>query len=122
VQSTIYLSEGKSVRQPINKVKSNIIWVLGIGGWIASYALFARWLGQNDWDFFGGWYEAFTTSDFSAGLHLDLVFVTFMMIALAILDRKSLGKKWASAVVLSLSLSVSMSLCFYILGKMQFKK
>lgn len=100
-----------------SKKKFTLIWLLGIGGWLSSYYLFFEWFKEHDWDFFGGWIEAFTLSDFSTGLHLDLTFVTFLMITLAITDRRTLGSKWSAAVILSLALSVSMSLAIYIVGK-----
>ena len=98
-------------------MKSAIIWVLGILGWIVSYAMFTIWLSNNGWDFFGGWAEAFTSSDFATGLILDLVLVTAMMVALAILERRRLGPRWTAAVIASLGLSVSMSLAFYLVGR-----
>lgn len=104
----------------VRSTKKNMtIWFLGICGWVSSYGLFFKWLREHEWKFFGGWVEAYTLSDFSTGLHLDLTFVAFMMIALAIADRKALGFKWSAAVILSLSLSVSMSLAVYIVGKIK---
>lgn len=100
-------------------LKIGAIWTLGIGGWLTSYVLFVLWLKKNNWDFFGGWFEAFTTSDFSTGLHFDLVFVTLMMLVLALIDRKKLGLKWTLGVICSLSLSASMSLAVYVVGKMR---
>ena len=91
-------------------------WVLAIGGWLLSYLLFFRWLAENSWDFLGGWATAFAASDFSVGFHTDLVFVSFMLIALAIFDRRRLGAKWTAAVLLSLALSASMSLACYLVG------
>lgn len=96
--------------------KSTAIWSLGVAGWLASWALFANWLSEHDADFFGGWAEAFTSSDFSTGLHLDLVLCTLMMLALAAYDRRRLGRAWTAAVVASLALSVSMSLAVYLVG------
>ena len=107
------------VMRMLMSIKKILMWFFGLAGWLTSYLMFSRSLQNNDWDFLGCWVEAFSTSDFSTGLHLDLVFVTFMMISLAVLDRKSLGKKWTAAVLLSLSLSVSMSLCLYVVGKLQ---
>ena len=93
--------------------KKTAIWILGISGWLISYAMFGKWLAANDGGFFGGWVDAFTSSDFSTGLHLDLVFCSVMMIALAIYDRRRLGGRWAAGVVAALCLSVSMSLAIY---------
>ncbi len=90
------------------------LWTLGFLGWLLSYAMFLKWLIANRWDFFGGWAEAFTSSDFATGLIVDLVLVTLMMVALAVLDRKRLGPRWTAAVLASLSLSVSMSLAIYL--------
>lgn len=91
-------------------------WFLGVLGWVVSYALFLKWLAEHEWDFFGGWREAFTASDFATGLLSDLVVVTAIMIALAIWDRKRLGPRWTIAVIASLGLSVSMSLAIYLVG------
>lgn len=91
-------------------------WFLGVLGWVVSYAFFTKWLLEHEWDFFGGWREAFTASDFATGLLSDLVVVTVMMVALAIWDRKRLGPKWTIAVVASLGLSVSISLAIYLVG------
>jgi len=94
--------------------KANVTWVLGIVGWVVSFAMFFRWLGAHDWDFFGGWVDAFTASDFATGLLLDLVTVTVMMVAVAVWDRRRLGPRGTAAVIACLSLSVSMSLAVYL--------
>ncbi len=94
--------------------KSAITWILGILGWVISYAFFAKWLIENEWNFFGGWAEAFTSSDFATGLLSDLVVVTIMMVVLALWDRRRLGPKWTTIVIASLGLSVSMSLAIYL--------
>lgn len=96
--------------------KSKAIWLLGIAGWVLSYVMFTKWLAEHGGDFFGGWVEAFTTSDFSTGLHVDLVLCSFMMIALAIYDRRRLGRKWMAGVLVALAASVSMSLAVYLVG------
>lgn len=103
-------------------MKHTVIWILGVLGWLVSYAFFMVWLNANGWDFFGGWAEAFTASDFATGLLLDLVFVTFMMVALAVFDRKRLGPRWTTAVLASLTLSVSMSLACYLMGIWQHER
>ena len=91
-------------------------WILGLVGWGVSYALFLRWLLANRWDFWGGWVEAFTASDFATGLLSDLVTVTIMMVAVALWDRRRLGPKWTLAVLAALALSVSMSLTIYLVA------
>ena len=96
-----------------------LTWALGIGGWLVSWAYFARWLMEHQWRFFDAWVEAFTTSDFSTGLHVDLVVVSLMMIALALKDRKTLGPTWTFGVIASLGVSVSMSLALYVVGKLR---
>jgi hypothetical protein len=97
-------------------MKTTATWILGVLGWVLSYALFVKWLNANGWDFFGGWYEAFTASDFATGLLVDLVVTSTMLIAAAIWDRDRLGTKWTVAVLLSLCLSVSMALAIYLVG------
>ncbi len=89
---------------------------LGVGGWIASYAFFGRYLLAHDWNMLGGWAAAFTANDWASGLLWDLVVVTAMMIALAVEGRKRIGSAWAVAVVASLSLSVSASLAIYLVA------
>ena len=98
------------------QITTGAMWILGIGGWLTSWAYFSKWMFENDWHFVGGWLEAFTTSDFSTGLHLDLVFVTFMVIGFTLAKRKTLGFGWTLAVLLSLPLSVSMALAVFIAG------
>lgn len=93
------------------------IWVLGVLGWLASYAMFGRWLAANDGAFFRAWAESFSTHDFATGLLYDLVAVTAMMVFLAVRDRARLGAWWTAAVLLSLGLSVSMSLAIYLVGR-----
>ena len=93
-----------------------VIWTLGILGWLASYVMFFKWMAVNEWDFFGGWAEAFSISDFGLGFHLDLVAVTFMVVALALYDRAKLGALWTAAVIASLGLSVSIALAIYLAG------
>lgn len=95
-------------------IRSVTMWTLGFLGWVLSYAMFVKWLVANRWDFFGGWAEAFTSSDFATGLLIDLVLVTLMMVALAVFDRRRLGTRWTVAVLASVSLSVSMSLAIYL--------
>ncbi len=101
--------------------KKNIILILGILGWLLSYFLFTKWLIANGWDFFGGWHEAFTSSDFATGLLLDLVVVTIMMIVIALWERERLGVKWTTAIIASLALSVSVSLALYLIAIWQKK-
>jgi multisubunit Na+/H+ antiporter MnhE subunit len=96
--------------------KETAIWGLGVLGWLLSYALFARWLLANEWQFFGGWAEAFTSSDFATGLLMDLVVVTVMVIVVALKDRRRLGPRWSVAIILSLALSVSMALAIYLVA------
>ena len=96
--------------------KSTITWFFGILGWVISYIFFAKWLAANQWDFFGGWAEAFTSSDFGTGLLLDLVAVTFMMVVVALWDRNRLGTKRTFLVIASLCLSVSISLAIYLVS------
>ncbi|MBV1859622.1 MAG: DUF2834 domain-containing protein [Nannocystaceae bacterium] len=96
--------------------KTTATWILGFLGWAASYALFARWLAAHEWDFFGGWAEAFAASDFATGLLSDLVVVTIMMLAVAIWERRRLGPRWTAAILACLCLSVSMSLAVYLIG------
>ena len=96
-------------------IKTGMTVLFGVLGWVLSYAMFLKFLMAHHWDFFGGWTEAFTTSDFGTGLLLDLVAMTVMMIVLAIGDRRRLGGRWAALVIASLSLSVSMSLAVYLL-------
>ena len=102
--------------------KTNVIWFLGILGWIASYAMFGVWLDANGWDLFGGWAEAFTTSDFATGLLFDLVATTFMMVAVAIFERRRLGPRWTAAVLGTLTLSVSVSLAVYLVARWRSEK
>lgn len=97
-------------------IKSVVIWILGILGWALSYILFVKWLVANEWNFLGGWAQAFTSSDFATGLLLDLVVVTVMMVVVAIWDRRRLGALRATAVVASLGLSVSVSLAIYLVS------
>lgn len=96
--------------------KTAVIVTLGALGWLISYAYFLKWLGEHQWDFFGGWREAFSSSDFATGLLLDLVLTSAMLIALAIFERERLGPRWTAAVILSLALSVSVSLTLYLLA------
>ncbi len=96
--------------------KTRMTMLLGVLGWVLSYAMFLKFLRAHSWDFFGGWVEAFTSSDFGTGLLLDLVATTGMMIVLAIGDRRRLGGRWAVLVIACLSLSVSMSLAVYLVG------
>ncbi|MGH1346334.1 MAG: DUF2834 domain-containing protein [Nannocystales bacterium] len=96
--------------------KTTITWSLGVIGWVASYAMFGVWLAANDWDFFGGWVEAFTASDFATGLLFDLVAVTVMMVVVAVWERRRIGGRWSAAVVGALTLSVSMSLTIYLVA------
>ncbi len=95
--------------------RQRMTMLLGVLGWVLSYAMFLKFLLAHRWDFFGGWVEAFTSSDFGTGLLLDLVAMTGMMIVLAISDRRRLGARWAALVIASLALSVSMSLAIYLL-------
>lgn len=95
--------------------KTHVMLLLGVLGWLLSYAMFLKFLLAHQWDFFGGWTQAFTSSDFGTGLLLDLVAVTAMMVALAIGDRRRLGTRGALLVVACLGLSVSMSLAVYLL-------
>ena len=90
--------------------------VLGVLGWLLSYAFFAKWLSEHDWRFFAGWAEAFTSSDFGTGLLMDLVVVTVMVIFLAIKERARLGAGWVAAIIGSLALSVSVALTLYLLA------
>jgi len=94
---------------------ASVTLVLGVLGWLLSYALFLKFLLAHHWDFFGGWTQAFTSSDFGTGLLLDLVATTAMMVALAIGDRRRLGTRGALLVIACLELSVSMSLAVYLL-------
>ncbi|HBP18547.1 MAG TPA: hypothetical protein DEA08_12280 [Planctomycetes bacterium] len=96
--------------------KTAVIVTLGVLGWLISYAFFFKWLGEHQWAFFGGWYEAFTSSDFATGLLMDLVLTTAMLVALAIFERERLGPRWTAAVILSLALSVSISLTLYLVA------
>lgn len=96
--------------------------VLGVLGWVLSYALFLKFLVAHHWDFFGGWTEAFTSSDFGTGLLLDLVATTGMMVGLAIVDRRRLGRRGALLVIAALGLSVSMSLAIYLLTIWRFER
>lgn len=95
--------------------KARLTLLLGVLGWVLSYAMFVRFLQAHGWDFLGGWVEAFTGSDFGVGLLLDLVATTGMMIVLAIGDRRRLGARGAVLVIACLALSVSMSLAVYLL-------
>lgn len=96
--------------------RSTAIWTLGIVGWAVSYAMFAKWLASNRWDFFGGWVEAFTSSEFATGLLLDLVVSSGMLIVVALWDRRRLGPGFTAAVIACLALSASMSLAVYLVG------
>ena len=96
--------------------KTAVIVTLGILGWVISWLLFYRWLGEHQWDFFGGWREAFTASDFATGLIMDLVLTSAMLIALALFERERLGPRWTAAVILSLAISVSISLTLYLVA------
>jgi hypothetical protein len=78
--------------------------------------MFAKWLAANDWDFFGAWVDAFTASDFATGLLIDLVVTSFMVVVIAVWDRRRLGTKWTLAVIAGLSLSVSVALAIYLVG------
>lgn len=101
--------------------KSVAMWILGVAGWIGSWVFFAMWLVENDWGFVRGWVAAFTTCDFSTGLHLDLLVVSLMLVVLALFDRDTLGRGWTFAVIASLAISVSMSLAFYVVGHLRLK-
>ncbi len=94
--------------------KSTIIWIFAILGWVVSYVFLTKWLMNNQWDFFGGWIEAFTSSDFATGFLIDLSAITIMMIVLALSDRHRLGTRGSILVIASLGLSVSMSLGIYL--------
>ena len=96
--------------------KSKLIWVLGVIGWVLSWFFFAKWLFANEWDYVGGWVEAFTASIFATGLLVDLVVTSLMLVALALWDRRRIGSRWAAAVILTLGLSVSVSLAVYIVA------
>ena len=97
--------------------KNKSLVFLGVLGWFASWAFFAKWLHNHQWRFFQGWIEAFTASTFATGLLVDLVVVSWMMIVLAVVERKRLGRVWCGLIVGSLTVSVSMSLLFYVLAK-----
>lgn len=96
--------------------KSTVTGILGALGWILSYAMFVKWLAANQWDFLGGWAEAFTSSHFATGLLLDLVAVTAMLVVVALSDRKRLGPRWTAAVIAALALSASASLAVYLVA------
>jgi hypothetical protein len=95
-------------------LRNATIATLGLLGWLVSYAFFVHWLGANGWDFFGGWAGAFTAHGFATGLLSDLVVVTFMVIGVALWERRRIGSAWAVAMVASLGLSVSVSLAIYL--------
>ena len=78
--------------------------VLGVLGWLLSYAFFWRYLVAHDWDVLGGWVASFTANDWATGLLMDLVLVTGMVIVLVLKDRRQLG------------LSVSMALTLYLVA------
>jgi len=90
-----------------------MIWILGLGGWLVSYAYFMMWLNEPGGDFFGGWASAFSTTLWGTGLVWDLVFVTFMVIVVALFERKRLGTKTVVLIIASLSLSVSVAWAIY---------
>ncbi|MEZ6184404.1 MAG: DUF2834 domain-containing protein [Planctomycetota bacterium] len=96
--------------------KPAVTCALGVLGWVASYALFTKWLAEHGWDFLGGWREAFTASDFATGLIVDLSVTAVMLIVLAVWERKRLGGRWTAAILASLALSVSMALTLYLLA------
>ncbi len=102
--------------------RDRVTAALGVTGWIVSYALFLRWLAGHDWDFFGGWLEAFTASDFATALIMDLVFVTVMLIGAAWWERDRIGHRWSAAVVASLALSVSVSLAILLVRLWQVRQ
>ncbi len=102
--------------------ETRITLVLGVLGWLLSYAMFLKFLLAHHWDFFGGWTQAFTSSDFGTGLLLDLVATTGMMIGLAVVDRRRLGNRGAFLVIACLGLSVSMSLAVYLLTVWRFER
>lgn len=97
-----------------SRTRSAAIAALGVVGWVVSYGFFLKWMAAHGWDFFGGWAEAFTASDFSTGLIMDLVFVTAMVVGVAWWERRRIGTRWAVAMVAALGLSVSVSLAIYL--------
>lgn len=96
--------------------RTAVIWLLGVLGWVVSYAFFFKWMAANEWSFLGGWVTSFTGPDFNTGFLADLVAVTSMMVVLAIADRRRLGPRWTVAVIAALALSVSMSLAIYLVA------
>ena len=96
--------------------KTTLTLTLGVLGWVLSYAMFVKWLMANGWDFFGAWRGAFSAHDFATGLLIDLVVTSFMLVALAVSERRRLGLKWSAAVIASLALSVSVSLAVFLIA------
>lgn len=103
-------------KPPLGKLRASIV-ALGVAGWVISYGYFGKYLVAHDWDMLGGWAAAFSANDWATGLLMDLVLVTFMVIALALDSRKRIGGWWTAAIIGSLSLSVSVALALYLIAR-----